>query len=162
MVILMNKLEYKGYTAIIEYSAEDSCLFGKVLGLADLIVFDAESASEIEKSFHDALDGYLELCKELGKEPDKQYSGSFNVRVSPELHKQISVKASTQGKNLNQYVKDALEESLNEKPSTNSMQSQDWQTYSSPFHVKTPQEQYGQPYGVIDFHAKHNASKRRA
>ena len=64
----MGKLmEYKGYHAIVEYSDEDEVFIGKVFGLADVILFDGESISELKNSFQDAVDDYLSLCEEIGK-----------------------------------------------------------------------------------------------
>ena len=80
-------LRYKGYSAKPEYSADDRIFYGKVLGISDLVDFYTENAKRIESEFHQAVDDYLAFCKEIGKEPQRAYSGSFNVRVSPELHK---------------------------------------------------------------------------
>lgn len=62
-----NVLEYKGYCAKIEYIKEDEILFGKIEGISDLVTFQSDSASKIKSEFINAVDGYLELCKELGK-----------------------------------------------------------------------------------------------
>ena len=57
----MNKLEYKGYYGSIEYSIEDNCLFGKVLGMPDnLISYEGSTASELYTDFKDAIDVYLD------------------------------------------------------------------------------------------------------
>lgn len=101
-------LQYKGYWARIEYSAEDRLLYGKIEGIADLISFESESAGEIESAFHDAVDDYLAFCAEQGKAPDKPYKGSFNVRIPPELHRRAAREASRRGLSLNQYVEEAL------------------------------------------------------
>jgi len=74
----MNKLVYKGYRTKIEFSSADHVLYGKAEGINDLITFESDSADEIEKEFHNAVDDYLEFCKEVGKEPDKEYSGQPN------------------------------------------------------------------------------------
>lgn len=34
---MKNYLEHKGYQGTVEYSAEDECLFGKIIGINDLI-----------------------------------------------------------------------------------------------------------------------------
>ena len=73
-------LHYKGYTAQPEYSDEDSIFYGKILGIKDMVYFQSDSAKDIEKEFHEAVDDYLEFCAEVSKEPQKEYSGLFNVR----------------------------------------------------------------------------------
>lgn len=52
------------------------------------------------------------MCAEIEKTPDKEFKGSFNVRISPELHKEISLQAAEEGITLNQYVLKALKNSL--------------------------------------------------
>ena len=80
----MNILEYKGYRGKVEYDAENFMLHGKVVGIDDLITFEGNS-EHIEDEFHSAVDDYLEFCEEVGKSPEKEYCGSFNIRIKPEL-----------------------------------------------------------------------------
>lgn len=108
-------LEYKDYYAEIEYSAADKLLFGKISGIPDLVMFDADNANEIENSFHAAVDDYLEMCERIGKEPNKPYRGSFNVRITPELHRKAVRKANMQGLSLNEFVEKSIENALVEK-----------------------------------------------
>ena len=100
-------MQYKGYSARPEYSAEDRVFFGRILGIDDLVDFHPENAKELEE-FHKAVDGYLELCAEIGKEPSKPYSGQLNVRIPPELHREIAVFAQALGVSLNEAVELAI------------------------------------------------------
>ena len=52
---------------------------------------------------------YEDWCKERGKEPEKPYSGSFTVRMPPELHRRIAEAAARAGKSLNRFITDTLE-----------------------------------------------------
>ena len=70
-------LRYKGYSARPEYSADDQVFYGKILGIDDLVDFYTENAKEIEKEFRAAVDDYLEFCEEVGKQPQKAFSGTF-------------------------------------------------------------------------------------
>lgn len=108
-----NILEYKGYFTKIEYSAEDKVLHGKIEGINDLINFESESIFEIEDEFHAAVDDYLEFCSEVGKEPDKVYKGTFNVRINPDLHRKASLLAFREGITLNRIVEKALDAYVN-------------------------------------------------
>jgi predicted HicB family RNase H-like nuclease len=101
-------LRYKGYSARPEYSAEDRIFYGKVLGINDLVDFQSENAKDLEDEFHKAVDDYLAFCQEVGKEPEREYSGLFNVRISPELHKEISMFAQAEGVTLNKAVEQAI------------------------------------------------------
>lgn len=101
-------LRYKGYSARPEYSAEDRIFYGKILGISDLVDFRSENAGELEDEFHKAVDDYLEFCAEIGKKPEKEYNGMFNVRISPELHREASVFAQAEGITLNKVVERAI------------------------------------------------------
>lgn len=104
-----NLMEYKGYHAKIEFSADDNILVGRVLGINDVIAFDGESIQELSDAFHESIDDYLTTCAELGKSPDKEYKGTFNVRIQPELHKKAVIKAESQNISLNQFIQQAIE-----------------------------------------------------
>ena len=82
-----NTMEYKGYVGSVEFSEEDSLFFGKVLGIRALVSYEGENAHDLVEDFHGAVDDYLALCEAQGTEPEKAYKGSFNVRISPKLHK---------------------------------------------------------------------------
>lgn len=105
-------LEYKGYYAKPLYSIEDKVIYGKLLGIGDLITFESEDASTVEMEFQDAVDDYLAFCKDIKKEPEKAYKGSFNIRVKPEIHKNAVITAAAQDITLNELVEAAMEEYL--------------------------------------------------
>lgn len=101
-------LSYKNYNGSVEYSEEDECLFGKVIGLKSLISYEGNSVQELKQEFENAIDEYLVDCKERGVEPEQPYKGSFNVRISPELHRSIAIYAMQHGKTLNSAVEEAI------------------------------------------------------
>lgn len=103
-----NYFEYNGYTGTVEYSSEDRVFFGKLHGINDLVTFEGTTVDELEKAFKEAVTDYLQTCKNLGKEPDKVFKGSFNVRVSQKLHAETAMLAARKGLNLNEVVKAAL------------------------------------------------------
>lgn len=109
----MNTLmEYKGYHAKFNYSAEDGFLVGEVVGINDVLAFHGYSVDELEEMFHQSIDNYLDLCERIGKEPDKEYRGMFNVRISPELHRLAALEAANRNITLNQLVSDILASAL--------------------------------------------------
>lgn len=103
-----NVLKYKDYIGSVEYSAPDECFFGKIIGVSDLVTFEGESVTSLKKAFAEAVDDYLAMCRETGKEAQKTYKGSFNIRISPELHKEAAVAANMQGITLNALVEKAI------------------------------------------------------
>ena len=112
-------LQYKGYYASVYFSADDDVFFGKLLGIDDLVNFEGASVKELKKAFHEAVEDYLETCEELGKEPNKTYKGSFNVRISTDLHKAAAVFASINNISLNDFVKTAIDYALQHKEDVN-------------------------------------------
>jgi len=105
-------LEYRGYTGSVELSIEDDCIFGEVLFVRDLVTYEAQTVTELQKEFHVAVDDYLETCTELGLEPKKPCSGTFNVRIGPDLHQKAVEHALRSGIKLNEFVKDAVQAKL--------------------------------------------------
>lgn len=103
-----NTIEYKGYVGSVEFSQEDGVFFGKVMGLRALLSYEGSTAEELLADFRGAVDDYLALCQDEGKEPERAFKGSFNVRISPELHKKLVVRAASQQMTLNSYVEQAL------------------------------------------------------
>jgi predicted HicB family RNase H-like nuclease len=109
---MKNVLEFKGYTGSVEFSAEDKVFFGKITGIRDIVTFEGETVKELTKTFHDAVKDYLETCKELGKDPDKEFKGSFNVRLKPRVHRLAAMKSAAMKISLNQFVERVLEKEV--------------------------------------------------
>ena len=107
-----NTIEYKGYIGSVEFSEEDTLFFGKVLGIRALVSYEGETAKELVQSFRDAIDDYLELCRDSGTEPEKAYKGTFNVRISPELHKKAVIAAMSHQMTLNSFVESSIEKAV--------------------------------------------------
>lgn len=105
---MSNTIEYKGYIGNIEFSEADSIFYGKVQGIRSLISYEGENARDLIDDFHMAVDDYLQLCAERGTEPEKAYKGTFNIRISPELHKNAAIYATEHKISLNSVVESAL------------------------------------------------------
>ena len=99
-----NLLKYKNYIGSVEYDLTDKCLFGKILFIDDLVTYEGNTIEELENAFHTMVDDYLETCKEIGKEPQKAYSGSFNIRTTPEIHQTLAEIAKTENVSLNKLI----------------------------------------------------------
>ena len=102
-----NILEYKGYHTKIVFNSADFVLRGKIEGINDLVDFECEDVKDVEKEFHAAVDDYLQFCEEVGKTPEKEYKGTFNVRIDPALHKKLANIAMKNGDTLNASVEKA-------------------------------------------------------
>ena len=103
-------MEYNGYHAKVEYDSQDRIFVGTVIGLNDILGFHGTSVDELAASFKNCIDNYLECCKMAGKTPEKEFRGMFNVRTTPESHREAAMYAEIDGKTMNQYVSEAIKE----------------------------------------------------
>jgi predicted HicB family RNase H-like nuclease len=109
----MGTLKYKGYTGNVEYSQEDNCLFGKVLGMnSSAISYEGKTVDELKADFEAGIDLYLESCLERGIQPQKPYTGVLNIRIPSDIHSQIALRAQQTGRSINAIIKDAIENQL--------------------------------------------------
>ena len=111
-------MKYKDQIGSVEFDFEDNCLHGQLLHISDLVTYEAETLEHLRREFEAAVDDYLDTCAELGVEANKPFKGSFNVRIGPELHKQITFKASELGISVNDAVTRAVSDFVAETPSS--------------------------------------------
>jgi predicted HicB family RNase H-like nuclease len=106
----VNLLTYKGYNAAVEFDADDLILVGRLTGINDVVGFHGRDADEIVAAFHEAVDDYLQACADIGKAPEKAYSGKLMIRTEPAVHAQAALAATLEGVSLNQFAEQALKE----------------------------------------------------
>ena len=109
---MKNMMTYQGYAARIEYSEEDSCFVGHLAGIRDVVGFHGESVTELRTAFVEAVDDYLETCAKIGHTPQKLYSGKVLLRLDPELHARVAALAEAQGKSLNAWSQELLQQAV--------------------------------------------------
>ena len=105
---MKNTIICKDFFGSVEFSDEDNIFYGRIIGINDHITYEGDSVKSLRKDFISAVDEYLNVCTELGKEPEKSYKGSFNVRIDPELHRQLVIYSSSHRKSLNTVVEEAI------------------------------------------------------
>ena len=105
-------MSYKGYLGSCKISEEDQVLFGEVLFINDLISYEGRTVKEITKAFRGAVNDYIKTCKEQGREVDKPFKGSFNIRIGESLHRKIATRAMQQNISVNKLIKDTLEKKI--------------------------------------------------
>jgi len=103
-----NVITHKGYFSIVKFNPESEIFYGKVEAIVDLVTYEGESAKELKAAFEEAVESYLETCAQVGKKPDKPYTGTFNVRVDRELHRKAAILSKQRNVSLNQLVGEAL------------------------------------------------------
>lgn len=105
----MNNLSYEGYVGSVELDLERHVLRGKILLINDLVTYEAADVAGLEREFRSAVDDYLQLCKEVGKAPDRAFSGQFQVRTTPALHRELGLLAARKNVSLNAALNEVLE-----------------------------------------------------
>ncbi|MGY0407123.1 MAG: type II toxin-antitoxin system HicB family antitoxin [Polaribacter sp.] len=110
---MKNTISYKNYFGTVEYSANNGCLFGQIIGINDLVNYEASSVEELKEAFEEAVEDYLSTCKEVGKEPNKFFKGVFNVRTGSKRHKELAFMAQQKQMKLNEIVNIAFDYLIN-------------------------------------------------
>ncbi len=108
-------LKHNGYIGSIDYSIEDEILYGKIECINDVITYEADNIKDLKAEFINAVDDYIDTCKQLGIEPNKPMNGSFNVRIGEDLHKKVFYKSKELGVTLNEFVRISLQEKISNK-----------------------------------------------
>lgn len=101
-------MKYKGYTGKVEFDEDAEIFHGEIIDTRDVITFQGKNVDELKQAFKDSINDYLEFCKKRNEKPEKPFSGKFVVRISPELHHAIYVKALDNGLSINSVVEKAL------------------------------------------------------
>ena len=109
---MKNLLQYKDYLGSVHFNADDEIFYGKIECIDDLISFEGTTVDELKTAFIEAVEDYIDLCKIPGKPNEKSYKGSFNIRISPAVHKQAKRLAVMQRISLNQFIQQAVEQAI--------------------------------------------------
>lgn len=105
-------MKIENVAAKVAYDSDIDMFRGEFIGLNGGADFYADNVAALKQEGIKSLQVFLEMCEEKGIEPYKHYSGKFNLRIDPELHKLISIKASAENKSINGWVVDKLESEL--------------------------------------------------
>ena len=107
-----NLLEHRSYIGRVEFDNDAGIFHGEVINVRDVITFQGDCVDELRQAFIDSVEDYLEFCAQRGEEPDKPFSGKFVVRIDPELHRTIYIRAKQENKSMNRLVSEMLEKGL--------------------------------------------------
>jgi predicted HicB family RNase H-like nuclease len=73
---------YKGYTATVDFDVDEMVLHGRVDNIRDVISFQAVSVNDLQSTFEEAIDDYLDLCSDRDEQPEIPCSGKRTI-LSP-------------------------------------------------------------------------------
>jgi len=106
-----NILKYKNFIATVKYSEEDESFIGRLEGINSVVSFEGQSVEELKSAFHEAVESYLDFChRKRITDIQKSYTGIFNVRINPDMHRRAAITAKLHGKTLNSFVKEAIDQ----------------------------------------------------
>lgn len=105
---MTDAMTYKGYSARIDYDDADGLFTGRIAGIRDGVGFHADTVEGLRAAFREAVDDYLETCAQVGKAPQRAFSGQVMFRIDPDLHRRAALAAELAGKSLNQWAEEAL------------------------------------------------------
>jgi predicted HicB family RNase H-like nuclease len=109
----MTAMMYKGFAALVEFDPQDVLFVGRVTGLNDIVGFHASGAEQLIEAFHESVDDYLQTCAQVGKQPEKPYSGKLMFRFNPEIHAKAALAAALTGKSLNAWAEEVISAAAN-------------------------------------------------
>ena len=101
------------YLKIVEWSEEDGCYVGRAPGLM-LGGIHGDNELAVYSELCETVAEWIELYQDEGRvlppaTAPKSYSGKFMLRVPPELHERLAIKAAVIGDSLNNYCRKILE-----------------------------------------------------
>lgn len=111
----MTLMKHKGYSGLAEVDTDAKVIRGQVMGLLDVVTFEGETVAEAEQAFRDSVDDYLAFCSELGRSPEKPYSGTLNARLGVELHRKLAILAMTDSVSINEKLRQITEGAIKER-----------------------------------------------
>jgi predicted HicB family RNase H-like nuclease len=120
----MTTMRCGDYLATIDFEEESRLFHGRVVNIRDVVNFYGGSAEELLTEFQRSVEEYQAVCREEGIAPGKPYSGRFNVRLAPELHRAVAEASAQEGKSLNAWVAEELAQAVGRaRPARTGMRS---------------------------------------
>ena len=106
------KAEARKYLKVVEWSKKDGCYIGSappIIGQCCHGDTEAEVMAQLAVIVEEWVEGLLTDGKPLpAAAANKDFSGKFLVRITPDLHKKAALKALARGESLNQFVAEAI------------------------------------------------------
>lgn len=111
---MAKKMKHYKYEMDIIWSEEDQAFVVNVPELSGCSTH-GETIEEAVEMAREAIEGYLETLKKLGKPiptplAEKKFSGNIPLRIEPSLHRALAVKAQLNKKSLNAFLADQLKQ----------------------------------------------------
>lgn len=107
------------YLKIVEWSEEDGCFVGSAPPLVGPSCH-GDDAAEVFREISEIVEEHLKIREEDGlpippATARKEYSGKFNLRTGPNLHKALAIRAAQAKVGLNDYCVAKLREAVSRR-----------------------------------------------
>ena len=101
------------YLKVVEWSEEDKCFVGTAPGLF-IGGVHGKNEADVFKELQEEVNGTISLMQKEGmplppSTANRNYSGKIALRISCDLHKRLSLKATQLGESLNKFIQQNLE-----------------------------------------------------
>lgn len=106
---MKDMMKHKGYWGSVHFNDEDDVFYGRIEFIRALVSYEGTDVRSLRQAFQEAVDEYLKTCEEQHRKPEKPFKGSFNIRISPQLHQRIAARAANKGMSINGYIAEILE-----------------------------------------------------
>jgi predicted HicB family RNase H-like nuclease len=106
---MKDMMKHKGYWGSVHFNDEDDVFYGRIEFIRALVSYEGTDVRSLRQAFQEAVDEYLKTCEEQHRQPEKPFKGSFNIRISPQLHQRIAARAANKGMSINGYIAEILE-----------------------------------------------------
>lgn len=100
--------QYNGFTASIEYSEEDGCYVGEVVGINHPIAFHGSTIEETHSRFKEMIDAYPKMCATMGIDPEEP--ATVMIPLPADLYIKASQRAEREGITVRGLIDMALHE----------------------------------------------------
>ncbi len=117
------------YLKVVEWSEEDGCFVGSappIIGGA----CHGQDEAQVYKELCEIVEEWLAIMERDGLPVPppllpKNYSGKFNLRTGPLLHKALAIRAAQAGDGLNEYCVKRLNEAITTADATSPLQGKE-------------------------------------
>jgi predicted HicB family RNase H-like nuclease len=105
---MKNLMEIDDYRAVIAFDPETNLFRGEFIDLNGGADFYASDVESLRREGRTSLKVFLDMCREDGVEPRKNFSGKLMVRLPADLHQKAAASAASEGKSLNAWLADLV------------------------------------------------------
>ena len=101
-------MTYKNYLAKVVFDDEANIFHGEVINIRDVVTFEGSSVDELQQSFKESIDDYLDFCRSRNESPDSPLNGFLSLNIPLSKQTLLRNAAKKSGKNFDEWVIEVL------------------------------------------------------